>query len=121
MKILFLIIFTLFIGGCGTTPLSRLDEPHTARTLGKGNSEVGFQLGLAHSNLSNGNPIFPVGSFGSIEYKRGIFNNFDLAGFSGLNGVASEVLFIGLEGKYQLFHNDSHSFSIFLGGGTESR
>ena len=107
------------MGGCGTLPFSRMAEPYTARTLGKGNNEVGVSLasmtvldGEMDQQLMAVLPIF----FRSIEYKRGIFNNFDLAGFFGQNRIAG-ALYIGLEGKYQLFHKDKHSFSIFSGGG----
>ena len=113
-KILLLTVITSSFLGC--IAFSRLTEPHTARTLGKGNDEV---------NLSGGGFIAPKEDkpdsalhffpyYISAEYKRGISDNFDL-GISA--GTQYNVPRIGLEGKYQFMHNAGHALSLFFGTG----
>lgn len=95
--------------------LSRLTEPHTARTLGKGNDEV---------NLSGGGLIVPKDKsdsslhfmpfYISVEYKRGMSDNFDLGIFAGIQYTVPRI---GLEGKYQFMHNAEHALSLSFGTG----
>ena len=115
-KILLLTAIASSFLGC--IALSRLTEPHTARTLGKGNDEI---------NLSGGGLLTPkdkedksdtssrfIPYYISVEYKRGISDNFDL-GISA--GTQYTVPRIGLEGKYQFMHNAGHALSLFFGAG----
>ena len=115
LKILFLILFTFQFLGCVST---RLTEPHTARTLGKGNNEWEFSAG-GLSVLTNKDPNksyskipFPYFSAG---YKRGVFDHFDLGVFIEIPII--HIMTIGIEGKYQVFNNSRQAVSLLFGGG----
>lgn len=116
-KILFLIICTVQFLGCVST---RLVEPHTARTLGKGNNEWELSDGVL-AVLTNKDPNkdhskipFP---YLAVGYTRGIFNNFDLGVFIEIPAIHTKGA-IGLESKYQISNNSGYAVSLLFGGGS---
>lgn len=102
LKVLFLSILTPSVG---CVAFSRMAEPHTARTLGEDNNEVELSVDGFHA------PTFSQ----SLEYTRGISDNFDLAVFVEIQGLF--FLLIGLEGKYQLVGKEKHVLSLLFGAG----
>ena len=109
---LFLIFtFSLFgvkskpVSGSALFPSPRLTEPYTAQTLGKGNN----QIEVSSNHIEND---FLETFFSSIEYTRGLSDNFDLAVF-----IDIQTDIIGLEGKYQRIRNEPHTLSILMGVG----
>lgn len=109
-KVLFLSIFTSSLLGCLSFQFSRLTEPHTAQTLGKGNNEVTVSVDTFQVDAA------PYSQ--SLEYTRGLSDNFDLGVF--LESHHKDELFpllIGLEGKYQFTQNNQHTLSLLFGGG----
>lgn len=92
-------IFLLLLANCTMAPFT---EPHTAKTLGKGNNEWAGTLGAP--------------SFGSVSYNRGVNDKFDL-------GVHIEYQnmgpMIGFGGKYLLDANEKEQqyVSLIFGGG----
>ena len=98
------LIFTFSLFGFSSV---RLTEPHTAQTLGKDNNRMAVSLNSIF--LGEGFPFL------SIEYTRGLSDNFDLAVFA--EKQTSYYPIIGLEGTYQWIHNEPHTLSISMGAG----
>jgi len=115
-KILFLIFFAFQLSGCVST---RLAEPHTARTLGKGNNEWEASTG-GLSVLTNKDPNKSLSDipflYLSAGYKRGVFDQFDLGVF--IEIPVTSAMTVGVEGKYQLSNSPKHAVSLFFGGGS---
>ena len=117
-KVLLLSVLLSSLLGCVAFSFSRLTEPHTARTLGKGNNEVELSSGSfggvedKDSLQSFFVPLFSP----SLEYTRGLSDNFDLAVFIETQYVG-RIPLIGLEGKYQLTRKEKHTLSLLFGVG----
>ncbi|MDE0151863.1 MAG: hypothetical protein OXK80_05145 [Bdellovibrionales bacterium] len=116
-KILFLILCTFQFLGCVST---RLAEPHTARTLGKGNNEWELSSGvldvLTNKDPNKDHSEIPFPYF-AVGYTRGIFNNFDLGVFIEIPVIHTKGA-IGLEGKYQIANSSGYAVSLLFGGGS---
>ncbi len=115
-KILFISVFVFQFLGCIST---RLTEPHTARTLGKGNNEWELSAG-GLSVLTNKDPNkshsdipFPYLSTG---YKRGLSDHFDLGVFIEIPTI--HIRTVGIEGKYQISNNSRQVVSLLFGVGS---
>ena len=117
IKVLLLTAVTFSLLGC--ISLSRLTEPHTARTLGKGNNEInlsgGGLLGPEEKYGEKGNSLKFAPYYIAVEYKRGMSDNFDFGISAGTQLLT--VPRIGLEGKYQFMNNAGHALSLFFGAG----
>lgn len=114
LKILFILVFIFQFLGCIST---RLTEPHTARTLGKGNNEWELSAGrlsvLTNKVASYSDWVLHMPS--SIGYKRGVLDHFDLGIFVESGGNFDFTF--GLEGKYRIFHNPKKTVSLIFGVG----
>ena len=114
-KILFLIFSIFQFLGCVST---RLAEPHTARTLGKGNNEWEASTGglsvLTNKDPNKSHSEIPFPYF-SAGYKRGIFDHFDLGVFIEMPTI--HIRTFGLEAKYRIFYNSKQAVSVLFGGG----
>lgn len=98
MKNIFLLILFVYFSGCTIAPLT---EPHTARVLGKGNSEWAF--GVGHPGYL------------SIGYAKGVNDRLDIGGVLEFQGIG---ILTALQGKYLLTpNNPENPFSLFVGGG----
>lgn len=76
-------------------------EPHTAKTLGKGNNEWAGVLGAPQH--------------GSVSYHRGINDRLDLGVLFEYQNIS---LMIGINGKYLLTPDETHRhLSLIFGGG----
>ena len=99
-----------------------LIEPHTARTLGKGNNEVNLSLSVFIPKqlqpFSDFSTFFDfatgVGS-ASIEYTRGLSDHFDLAVFTEIQDNLSILL--GLAGMHQWVRHEQHTLSFLFSAG----
>ena len=117
-KILLLSVLAQALCSCLTFPsasLSPLTEPHTARTLGKGNNEVDLSLGVFGSikgkELFNN---FRSVELKSIEYTRGLSDHFDLAVFAEMQNLN---ILLGLSGMHQWMHHEQHTLSFLFSAG----
>ncbi|MDE0151166.1 MAG: hypothetical protein OXK80_01540 [Bdellovibrionales bacterium] len=112
-KILLLSISLSSLTGCVGLAFSRLTEPHTAQTLGKGNNEVVFSAVVNDfGDLQKGvNGV----TFPSLQYTRGLSDNFDLGVFVEVQSL--RIPLIGLEGKYQWTRKDKQTVSLIFGAG----
>ena len=114
------LIFTFSLFGCMSLSFSRLTEPHTAQTLGKGNNQIEVSGGDV-IQTQQGEDLSSGKIFLSIGYTRGLSDNFDLAVFAEQKIESSLELLgsylVGLEGKYQRIRNEPHTLSILMGAG----